>query len=298
MLRRATRAALVVGATALAIALGGGSGAASPAAPSAATARSAVAGTCQDSTGVTVLVDFSHFGHGLQAGCAHQPSDGFAALARAGFQVTQPTRTPGFVCRIDGLPTTDPCVNTPPTDAYWSYWYSTDHRTWTYTSVGAGGRTPPPGSIDAWSFSTGSSASPPSISPASLTPPAPSTTAAPRTTLAPRPTDPPTSGGHASAPEATTTTAGHSSSSVPQTSTSGPSSSSSTSALTSAAMAAPPDVKARASVELASKDGSGSPWGVIGGAGGAAALAAGAGVIGYRRRRRAGLEELAEADED
>ena len=42
-----------------------------------------------------------------------------AQFAAAGFALTRVQRQPGFVCRVEGKPAEDPCVNTPPTDAYW-----------------------------------------------------------------------------------------------------------------------------------------------------------------------------------
>lgn len=298
MLRRLP---LILAAAIAALSVAFASGAFSAASPLLGPQRSAqasVPGVCTDSAGVTVVVDFSHVDHGgLEAGCARTPpSSGYDAMTRAGFQVTQPSRTPGFVCRIDGQPASDPCVNTPPVDAYWSYWYSTDHKTWTYTSVGAWGRTPPPGSVDGWSFTTGTRPAPPGISPAQLAPPAAATTTttasavAPRagaatpTTAAPRHTattrrdggPPPADGTSTIAPTSTTGTGSTTTAGSASTTTTGT-----------------PAVKARASVKLADEGGSGSPWGVIGGVGGAAVLAGGAGVVTHRRRAaNAALDEV------
>ena len=44
---------------------------------------------------------------------------------------------PGFLCRLDGVPAQDPCVNTPPDDAYWSLWWSDGSAArWRYASAG------------------------------------------------------------------------------------------------------------------------------------------------------------------
>ena len=66
-----------------------------------------------------------------------------------------------FICRINGLPTAaqDPCVNTPPANAYWAYYHALAGATsWSFSSSGASSYQPPLGSIDAWAF--GNSATP------------------------------------------------------------------------------------------------------------------------------------------
>jgi hypothetical protein len=123
-------------------------------------------GACKDADGVTVVVDFTELAGSVVERCAGWPvSNGLDALAKAGFSVTQPTRTPGFVCRLQGRPaasetlhiTSDPtyheeCVNTPPTDAYWSYWYAPNGARWTYGTTGASGHQPIRGGFEGWSF--------------------------------------------------------------------------------------------------------------------------------------------------
>jgi hypothetical protein len=55
-------------------------------------------------------------------------------------------RQPGFVCRVSGLPEQDPCVNTPPADAYWSLWWSDGTSdSWTYAATGVDGLEIPDG---------------------------------------------------------------------------------------------------------------------------------------------------------
>lgn len=159
-----------------------------------ASAQTSTPGACGDSTGVTVVVDFqAHLGPGIRVGCAEQPvTSGLDALAKAGFVVTQSQRSPGFVCRIDDQPATDPCIADSPITAYWSYWYGPPAGSWTYSSLGAGNRTPPPGSVEGWSFAyspTGAAAPRPGIpppAPATMVP----TDAAPPVSVA---TAPPTS---------------------------------------------------------------------------------------------------------
>jgi hypothetical protein len=145
------------------------------------------------STGVTVVVDFHQLGGGVVVRCAPgAPADGWEALTGAGFAVRGTTRFPGFVCRIDDRPATDPCVTTAPADAYWSYWNAARGSTWTYSEVGARSRTPPVGSVEAWSFSD-ESGRPPRIPP----PQRPATTT---TTAPPRPQPPAPPAGPPSGP--------------------------------------------------------------------------------------------------
>ncbi len=114
-------------------------------------------GYCRDGNGVTVVVDYQQLGRATQIRCAHgdQPT-GLAALENAGFVVTGTKRWgKAFVCRINGLPTParEPCVNTPPASAYWSYWHAPNGGHWVYSQQGATNRKPPLGSFEGWSFS-------------------------------------------------------------------------------------------------------------------------------------------------
>ncbi|WP_247660672.1 hypothetical protein, partial [Micromonospora sp. D75] len=102
---------------------------------------------------------------------ADRPADAAAGLrwlvsvqrADGGFTVTGTARWGlAFVCRINGKPTaaTEPCVNTPPATAYWSYWHASSGGSWSYSTSGATGYNPAPGSVEGWSFGAGA---PPSI---------------------------------------------------------------------------------------------------------------------------------------
>ena len=94
----------------------GPSPAAVHAAPSAP--PTSAGGACTDSTGITVVVDFTRFGGGVEVRCATQPvRSGFEALTRAGFAYQGTARFPGLLCRIDGEPATDPCQGAPPPNA-------------------------------------------------------------------------------------------------------------------------------------------------------------------------------------
>jgi hypothetical protein len=111
---------------------------------------------CTSSTGVVVIVDFSHWGGAIERGCAPAPDTGLDALHDAGFS-TAGTAQYGdaFVCRIDNHPSAgeQACASTPPANAYWAYYHArwTDSG-WTYNSVGAASTHPAPGSIEAWAF--------------------------------------------------------------------------------------------------------------------------------------------------
>jgi len=126
---------------------------------------------CADNVGVTVVVDFHELGGGVNIACAPGPvSSGLDALDKAGIVWESVRRFPGFVCRIAGLPGpgTEACINTPPANAYWSYWVAARGGSWCYSSRGPGSRVPPPGSVEGWSFTlgkTGADTPPPGIPP-------------------------------------------------------------------------------------------------------------------------------------
>ncbi|MFK3984420.1 hypothetical protein ACI2K4_29110 [Micromonospora sp. NPDC050397] len=128
--------------------------------------KPARAAACTGTSGVTVVVDFTAFGGGIQVRCAlGDPATGLAALQGAGFAVTGTARWGlAFVCRLDGLPTaaTEPCLNTPPASAYWSYWHAPAGGSWSYSTLGATSYNPAPGTVEGWAFGSGGA---PGISP-------------------------------------------------------------------------------------------------------------------------------------
>jgi hypothetical protein len=113
-------------------------------------------GACTTTAGEIVAVDFAPWGGNIERGCAATLSTGLAALQAAGFTSAGDQHDgPGFVCRIDDdpPPAQDPCINTPPDTAYWSYWHAdAGQDAWSYSQLGAATYRPPPGSVDAWVF--------------------------------------------------------------------------------------------------------------------------------------------------
>lgn len=155
MARRALQvavAALVVATTALVL----------PSEPAAAAG-------CSSADGVSVVVDFHELGGGVRTGCVADGGGKSAAalLGAAGFPLTFVQRQPGFVCRVSGQPASDPCVNTPPADAYWGlYWSDGSTGSWTYSTLGVGSLTVPDGGSVALSWTGSSGRSQPGVAPA------------------------------------------------------------------------------------------------------------------------------------
>ncbi len=126
--------------------------------------------SCTSTSGVIVAVDFSHWTAGLvERGCDPTTTTGLDALHVAGFTTAGDQHDgPAYVCRINGDPTAaqDACIDTPPANAYWSYWHANAGKsTWTRSSLGAASYQPKPGSVDAWAFGSGTA---PSFTPASV----------------------------------------------------------------------------------------------------------------------------------
>ena len=128
----------------------------------------ASAATCSSADGVTVVVDFHELGGGVQTVC--DAGGGGQAASRLfpdnGFPLEYVQRQPGFVCRVSGAPTADdePCVNTPPTDAYWGLWWTDgESGSWSYSSEGVASLTVPEGGSVALSWNGSTTKSPPGV---------------------------------------------------------------------------------------------------------------------------------------
>jgi len=144
----------------------------------------AEAATCSSASGVSVVVDFHQLGGGVQTFCdaAGAGKTAWVQFGDAGHGLTDVQRQPGFVCRVDGVPASDPCVNTPPADAYWSLWWSDGKSgTWQYSSTGAASLKVPAGGYVALSWQQGSAKAAPGVTPTAhqSSPPAPPPTSHP-----------------------------------------------------------------------------------------------------------------------
>ncbi len=149
-------------------------------------------GSCTPTVGVVVAVDFHPFGGGIERGCDPTPTTGLEALHTAGFSTVGTQHDgPAFVCRIKGLPTAtaDPCVVTPPSTRYWSYWHADAGQAgWSYGQLGAASYRPKAGSVDAWVYGatdTGGGGGGPSFSPSSVRATAPVAAPAPSSSTGP-----------------------------------------------------------------------------------------------------------------
>jgi hypothetical protein len=153
----------------------------------AAPGGAASASACNAQSGVTVIVDFTHFGGDIERGCdPGQPQTALDALHTAGF-VTAGTARYGdaFVCRIDGRPSPahEACTDTPPASSSWSFYFARpSDRRWTYSAAGVLSYRPPAGSLVAFAFGD---VARPGVLPSGATVTTTTTTTAP-----PRPTTP------------------------------------------------------------------------------------------------------------
>lgn len=160
------------------------------------------AATCSGD-GVSVVVDYRELGGTTVTACAPNGAGKSAAavFAEAGVQVSYASRQPGFVCRVNGVPTSDPCVNTSPTDAFWGLWWSDGARPWTYSSSGVGSLTVPAGGSVGWSWQQDREAGgavPPGVAAPTAPTSSPSPSATSTTSPAPAPSPTSTSSSTAS----------------------------------------------------------------------------------------------------
>ena len=143
----------------------------------------AQAATCSTARGVTVVVDFHQLGGGAQASCDSGGAGEYAAaqFKDAGHTLTYVQNEP-FVCRVDGVPSSDPCVRTPPADAYWSLWWSDGTSgTWHFATTGVASLKVPAGGYVALSWQSGGAQVPPGVAPKAHPAPSPSPSSQPTT---------------------------------------------------------------------------------------------------------------------
>jgi hypothetical protein len=148
------------------------------------------AAACTSADGVTVVVDYHELGGGVGQVCDAGGAGKSAAaqFADAGFALTRVQRQPGFICRVQGKPASDPCVNTPPADAYWGLWWSDGKSgSWTYATQGVDSLTVPRGGSVALSWNGSASKSAPGVAPAKHASPSPSPTPTPTKQPSPQP---------------------------------------------------------------------------------------------------------------
>lgn len=157
------------------------------------------AATCTSAGGVSVVVDYRELGGSTVTACAPDGGGKSAAaiFASVGVSLSYATRQPGFVCRVNGVPTSDPCVNASPSNAYWGLWWADGSKeSWTYSSFGVGSLTVPAGGSVGWSWQqdrAGSDTAPPSVAPrvtstTASASPTPSPTVSPTPSSSPSPT--------------------------------------------------------------------------------------------------------------
>jgi hypothetical protein len=256
---------------------------------------------CTPSRGTVVAVDFGHWAGPVVRACGVDDASAYELLHDGGFTTTGTQHDgPGFVCRIGSgafrggtqypTPAQDPCVNTPPASAYWTFWVAEPGQNgWTYGRVGAVSYQPQPGEVEVWRFGAtptdGSSGAPP-YGPATLraapvttrtTPPPPARP--PASSRAAVPVPPPSS---ATSPATPTSTGAVHPTQTP-------------SAARSSA-ASPPADKITSSTDpvvvaasaAAGRPAAGSPTPALLGAAAVAVLAAGAGGLAWRRRGQRG----------
>jgi len=102
------------------------------------------------------VVEPGPLGGGSSVGCAGG-AGGTAtdATKEAGFSIDYVASQPGFVCRLNGKPSSDPCQRTPPQDAYWGLFWSDGKGSWKYSTAGASSLKVPEGGSIGWRFQDG-----------------------------------------------------------------------------------------------------------------------------------------------
>lgn len=154
----------------------------------------AAAAVCTSDAGVSVVVDSGALGAGIATVC--DPGSGEVASTRfeqSGFTLTYAQRQPGFVCRVNGVPASDPCVNTSPVDAYWGlFWTDGNSGTWTYATLGATSLDVPDGGAVALAWQQGAARRTPGVAAPVQAAPSPTPTEKPTKRPTPTPTEKPT----------------------------------------------------------------------------------------------------------
>ena len=232
---------------------------------------------------IAVVVDFGD-GSPVSAVCvpADSSDNGAAVLAARAQQLGTPAPrfdSSGFVCGIDGYPSSGCGEQTGATYAYWSYWHGSG--SWQYSNVGPGGSRVHTDVVEGWRFQPHGAGNP-SDPPPNGSPdhnvtcaPATTTTTSSSTTTSAEVTAPPVA---PAASSATTPTVASSSTMTTSTTTT------TTIDTTKAATSTSSSRVAAGPVRVTEKGGSGSsPWVAVG-AGVAIVGLVGGGVVAARRR--------------
>jgi hypothetical protein len=166
------------------------------------------ASTCDTAAGVSVVVDFHQLGGGVQTFCDTGGAGKSAAeqFADAGHTLTYVQGEP-FVCQVDSKPDTQ-CARTPPSNAYWSLWWS-DGKSgeWKYASAGVTALEVPDGGYVAFSWQGQASQAKPRVTPTAHTASTPSSSpSSSPSTHAPSSPHSSTAPGQAGPPSHSTTT--------------------------------------------------------------------------------------------
>jgi len=141
-------------------------------APGLLPAASGRSGACTtaDENAVTVIIDYQKLGGGIERYCASnlpKGAVGMDALRAVGVSTAGTTHDgTGFVCRLNGRPSAkesiavpgdsdyrEHCVDTPPSTAYWSYWWAKPGGSWVYSDSGVLSHRVVIGGYEGWSFS-------------------------------------------------------------------------------------------------------------------------------------------------
>jgi hypothetical protein len=185
-------------------------------APRVPVARS---GKCTDAdqNAVTLVIDYQRLGGATKIYCVTGLSSGATGadvLKAAGVSFSYAAKQAGFICRLNGRPSAsekikmpdgstyqEKCSDTPPGNAYWSYWQASPGGGWSYSSKGASSSRAKIGGFEGYSFQGASrvaprvspvvDAAPKTEEPPATTTQAPATQPA-ETAQAPATTQPPT----------------------------------------------------------------------------------------------------------
>ncbi|MCD6640815.1 MAG: hypothetical protein LT071_12980 [Nocardioides sp.] len=145
-------------------------------------------------SGVHVVVDFGALGGGVRTGCYSTSASTYAddAFQGAGFALSWSTGYPGVVCRVEGVPESEPCTDMPPGNAYWGL-FEAHGGGWQYSQRAVTGVRLDPGDSVAFAWQDGGNTDAPSTAPGPATQtssPTPQPTASPTKTPTKAPTGP------------------------------------------------------------------------------------------------------------